>query len=288
MKKIRFIIKQLFYTLLYLSRIREFRRPKLQYGKHKGEKAYVCGNGPSIEKVCEAFCNGHFGSANFFMVNFSPTTDAFYKIKPNHYFISDYGFSMPEHPLAKRIRDMYIRLQNSVDWELTIYIARNNYKECKELVEYSKITNPHIKFIFLYKRHCDKLSTVFRNKLYKTGFFMPMESTVVNTALWVAILEGYDEIELYGVETNQFKDLEVDDDNSLFIVEKHYYGKERARVILDKTAEKTKIHIFLATICGMLASYYRLSLFAEYMGAKVYNCTPNSMIDSFDRRQTLS
>lgn len=287
-QRLKTIIKQFFLILLYLSRMKEFRKPKLEYGKYKGHKAVVCGNGPSLKLLFEKYHKGEIEiSSDSFFVNFAPIDDTFFEIKPKHYFVSDYGFSRETDRKAKVIRQMYEKLQSKVDWHMNFYIARLNKKECQQLVDYSKITNPYIHFVYLYKRHCDDLIPSFRNRLYKTGFFMPLESTIVNTALWVAMLEGYTEIDLYGVETNQFKDLFVADDNTLYINSPHFYGNELRQVYNADTGEKSRIHLFLGTVAGMLQSHYYLSLFANYMGVKVYNCTPGSMIDSYDRKKTL-
>lgn len=289
LRHLKTFIKQFFLILLYISRIRDIRRPKLEYNKYKaqGKKAVVCGNGPSIKTLFEKYDKGEIQiSSDSFFVNFAPIDDHFFKIKPKHYFISDYGFSR-ENPRTPLILELYERLQNNVDWNLNIYIARKNKKECQQLVDYSKITNPNIHFIFIYKRHCEDLLPSLRNFLYKSGYFMPIESTIINTALWTAILLGYDYIDLYGVETNQFKDLYVDDDNTLYITDKHFYETILVPVLHDDTGENSKIHVFLGTICGMLRSHYYLSLFADYMRVKIYNCTPESMIDSYERKNTL-
>ena len=116
---------------------------------------------------------------------------------------------------------------------------------------------------------------------------MPTESTVVSTAIWVAILEGYSEIELYGVENNQFKDLQVGDDNTVYITERHFDGERLNTIKRDYDGKSAPIHYFLNTVCGMLRSHYILNQFADYMGIKVYNGTSGSMIDSYIRKKTL-
>lgn len=284
-KRFIFHVLQLLY---YFLLVREFRISGIEKGEFRGKKAMVMGNGPSLRLLLEKY---HSGSIEIphdsFFVNFAPLDDSFFEIKPMHFLLSDYGFSR-EGKDNPQIKLMYERLQNKVDWNLKIYIARYSKEDCQQLVEYSKITNPHINFVFLYKRYCDDLKVSWRNWLYKTGFFMPVESTVISTAIWTAILEGYSEIELYGVDTNQFKDLSVDENNFVYIDDKHFYGnKLSSRVIGDENGEPIKIHVFLGTIAGMLKSHYILSQFAEYMGAKIYNCSPGSMIDVYPRKKTI-
>ena len=288
MRKIRLFFKQLYLAPLYISRIKEYRKSDIPFNLHKGEKAMVFGNAPSLELLIEKYHNKEIEvTSDSFFVNCSPLNEFFFEVKPKHFFLSDYIFSR-DGEWTPRNRLMYETLQNRVDWDLTIYITRLNRKECQQLVDYMNIKNPHISYKFIYKRSCDEFESSLRNRLYKTGYFMPMEGTVVNTALWIAILEGYSEVELYGVDTDQFKNLFVSDDNTLYIVDRHYYdGEQKYPVKSDTDRRSLRTFEFLDAYMGMLKSYYLLSVFASYMGTKVYNCSPGSMIDSFDRKNTL-
>lgn len=286
-RNIRTYIKQFLLAFLYLSRIKEVRKSDIPFGINKGKKAKVFGNGPSLRKLIDKYHNNEIEvNHDCFFVNYSPLDDFFFEIKPNHLLLSDLTFSS-DGEWTPRVKQMYKRLQNEVDWDLTIYVTRMNKRECQQLVDYADITNPHISYRFIYKRSCDEFLPSLRNRLYKSGYFLPVESTIVGTALWVAILEKYDEIELYGVETDQFKDFIVEDDNSLYMIDRHFYGERKRRVIID-TNMNPKIHEMLNTYTGMLRLHYLLSQFADYMGVKVYNCTPGSMIDSYERKNTLN
>ncbi len=284
-RKIRIFFKEIHLALLYLSRIKEWRKADIPFDIKKGEKAMICGNGPSLKYLIEKYRMGGIDLPdNCFFVNYSPLDDFFFDVKANYLFLSDECFYLEN----ERNRKMYANLEERVNWDLTIYIARHYKKDCQRLVDFLGINNPHIRYRFLYKRSCDDFEPSLRNRMYKTGFFMPTESTVVNTALWIAILEGYKEVELYGVDTDQYKSLEVGEDNKLYIVERHFNEPNvRHPIVSDTLFRPLKIHEMLNVYAGMLKSYSVLGDFAEYMGTKVYNCSPGSAVDAFERKNTL-
>lgn len=258
--------------------------------KNRGKKAYVMGNGPSLKQVLKKFENGEFQiSSDSFFVNMAPLDPVFYKVKPSHLFLSDFVFAQDTEGRTKRVRMMYDMLQEKVDWDLTIYVNIGKAKYCNQLVAYSRITNTNIDFVFLNRNNCDDLCAQWRHRLYDKGWFMPTEATVVNTAIYVAILEGYSEIELYGVEHNMFKNLVVNDENQLCIIEHNFYDKQDSLVPVvndGSNVSSGKMHNYMFFIWKMFDSHRLLSEYAEYRNCKIYNCTPDSMIDVYERKQT--
>lgn len=254
---------------------------------NKGKKCMVFGNGPSLKSLLKKYEEGKISLTNdCFVVNLFPLNPMFYKIKPKYLFWSDYVFIQDTPGSTEKIRMMYDEMQDKVDWDLTIYLNAPWQKDNRRLIEYSGLTNPNIRFVCLNRKFCDILHPKLRHRLYKTGYFMPTEGTVVNTAIYVAILQGFQEIELYGSELSMFKDLEVGDDNQLYIVQKHFYEKDYRAIQTTDGGGKAYVHTYMGYMRAMFYSHYLLRQFADYMGARVINCTPGSMIDVYERKYT--
>lgn len=254
---------------------------------NNGKKCWVFGNGPSLNSLLKKYENGEIDiSHDCFVVNLFPLNPLFYQIKPKYLFWSDYVFIQETPGSTEKIRMMYDEMQDKVDWDLTIYLNAPWQKDNRRLIEYSRLTNPNIRFVCLNRKYCDELRPSLRHKLYKSGYFMPTEGTVVNTAIYVALLQGYKEIELYGTELSMFKDLEVGDDNQLYIVQKHFYEKDYKAIQTKDGGGKAYVHTYMGYMHAMFYSHYLLRQFADYMGARVLNCTPGSMIDVYERKHT--
>ena len=253
-----------------------------------GQKAIVAGNGPSLNVLLEKYEKGEIQiDSNSFFVNMAPLSPLFYKIKPKHLCLSDFVFARDTEGRTDTVRRMYDLLQNQVDWDLTIYLGFTKKKYAKELISYSRITNPKIHFVILNRKHCSSLSPVSRHFLYKKGWFMPEEGTVVNTAIYLALIEGYKEIDLYGIEHNMFLNLCMDDNHNLCIREKNFYDDSWTLrpVINDSNGTRAFVHDYMFFIYIMFRSHYLLRQFADYLNTKIYNCTPGSMVDVYDFKE---
>ena len=288
MKKVLRWIKQRLMLAGYFLRSDEWSFNKFpDLDRYNGRKALVMGNGPSLKELLKKYRNGEACiPQDSFFVNFAPLDPLFYEIKPLHLCISDFIFARDTPGRTEMTRRLYDLLEAKVDWDLTIYLNFTKREYCRQLIDYSRIKNPNIRFVFLNRKHCSELIPRLRHELYKKGLFMPEEGTVVNTAIYLALIEGYKEIELYGVEHNMFLNLRVDERNRLCIYEKNFYDAEgkMVPVINDTDGSTAHIHEYMHFIYVMFRSHYLLRQFADYMGATVWNCTPGSLIDVYERR----
>lgn len=288
---IKIIIHQAFLLVSYFCRAKICNYHKFPLlNKYEGRKAYILVNGPSLKKALEEYDEGlHQFDENSFMVNLSPLDPRFFKIKPKHFLLSDPIFYQDFEQKKEQVRKMYDLLEEKVDWDMYLYIDFFNEWENKKLIEYSRIKNPHIHFVKLNRWHCSGLYAPIRHRLYKRGWFMPEDGTIANVAIYVALIEGYKEIELYGADHNMFLELAVNDKNELCSLDSHFYeeGKPKMHVLKNclSTEDKAfRVHQFLYIVSVMFKSHDLLRQFADYMGAKVINCTPGSMIDSYERK----
>ena len=281
--------------LLFLSLYSLLRRGKLYKFRLKdaylGKTTCILCNGPSLKQALGDFDKGkECFDSNSFMVNMGALDEEhFFKIKPKHYCFSDPMFFRDYEPKKDAIKKLYEILDKKVDWEMNIYTCFADNSGNKRIIEYANIKNPKIHFVPINKVYCQSLVPQLRHKLYDTGYFMPVEGSIASTAIYVALLEGYKTIYLYGVDHNQFLDLAVNDKNQLCSIDRHFYdkGEPVLKPFLDtsRTDGKTfRVHDFFRFLYEMFTSHYYLSQFAKYKNARVINCTKGSMIDSYERR----
>jgi hypothetical protein len=286
-----YIVHQFFSLLKCLFRINVFHYHKFPLlNAFEGKKAYVLVNGPSLKNALDEYDSGlHNFDENSFMVNLSPLDPRFFIIKPKHFFLSDPIFYQDFEQKKEQVRKMYNLLEEKVNWDLYLYMDFFNEWEYNKLIDYSRITNPNIHFVKLNRWHCSNLAPSLRHILYKRGWFMPEDGTVANVAIYVALIEGYKEIELYGADHSMFLELAVNDNNELCSLDSHFYeeGKPKMHVLKNCCTTEDKpfrVHEFLYIVYVMFNSHNLLRQFADYMGARVFNCTPGSMIDSYERK----
>lgn len=283
-------IKQYIKLLINYYRLPNHKFYKFPMINKYNGKAFVLATGPSLKHDLEEYDVGNRAfDENTFVVNLFPNDAHFKKIKPKHLCLSDPMFYHDYPGKTESIRKMYDILQNEVDWDIYVYICFFSDEENEKLISYSRVTNKYIHFIKLNRKHCSNLIPNLRNKLYSTGRYMPEDGTIANTAIYVALLEGFKEIELYGVDHTMCHDLVVNEKNELCSLDTHFYDNEKPilKPFIDvhSTDNKPfKVNDFFYIMYVMFNSHELLKSFADYLGAKIYNCTPNSMIDSYERK----
>lgn len=283
-------IKELIKFTIDILKLPSFRFYKIPLKNKFSGKAYVLANGPSLKNDLEDFDKGNRTfDKNTFVVNLFALDEHFKKIRPMHYCLSDPMFYQDYKPKKEQIRKMYDILDKEVDWDMYLYICFYTEKEYKKIIEYSKIKKPHIHFVRLNRKLCENLNPKFRNRLYASGYFMPEDGTIANTAIYLGLIEGYKEIEIYGCDHDYFRSFAVDEYNRLCSRDSHFYDNEKPvlKPFMNCCVAEEKpfrVHEFFYIMSVMFKSHDLLESLAEYLGAKVLNCTPNSMIDSYPRK----
>lgn len=288
--KIKRNLAQILFFAYDIYKLKSHKFHKIKQINQFDGTAYVLVNGPSLKDTLTKYDRGELSiTEDTFMVNLSALDYHFKIIKPKHYCLSDPMFYQDYLPKKRQIRDMYDILDKEVDWDMFLYLCFPTEAEYKKLIEYSKIKNPHIKFVLMNRKTCEGIiSPKLRNKLYASGYFMPEDGTIANTAIYLALIEGYKDIRLYGADHNMFLELAVNDNNELCSLDSHYYDKDKPqmKVFKNPTIAEDKpfrVHEFMYILYVMFKSHDLLRQLADYLGAKIINCTPGSMIDSYDR-----
>ena len=96
---------------------------------------------------------------------------------------------------------------------------------------------------------------------------------------------GYTDITVYGADHSWMKTLSVDDNNNVVSVQPHFYKDNAAELKrVDTTYRGLRLHNVVESFAIAFRSYHTLARFAAGHGIKIYNSTPGSFIDAFERR----
>ena len=125
--------------------------------------------------------------------------------------------------------------------------------------------------------------------LYRKGLAMPRPRNVLIPAIMEGIRDGYEEIFLVGADHSWPHSLYVDDKNRVVSVQPHYYKEDERE--LDRIAEVyagRHVHDVLESMTVAFRSYHHIREYADRKGVGIFNATPGSLIDAFERRASLS
>lgn len=272
--------------VFFLGLLVDFPKKPFKYTiKRKGTLA-VLANGPSLKDVLSRInTSDEFKGVEFSVMNFFAFSPSFKEIKPKFYCLVDPMFCMSTWH-DEEVKKVFKQLQDDVDWDMTLFIPA--YYRLSRFKKFSKLTNPRINIIVLNSsRYLGNNSKIF-SWLFKHGLTIP-RSTVAQTCIYTAINMGFETIRLYGMEHTFFSSLTVSQDCKLCSVEEHFYGKdEKLKPLLrNSDGKQFKISDFLLEKSYLFFMHDMLSDYAKSVKCSIINCTPTTMIDSYERLKKI-
>lgn len=271
------ILTSILRVLLYSKRI------KKNLSINVKNKLFVLGNGPSLNEVIQDNLN-FLSNQDVVVVNDFFLSENFELLKPKIYVIADSAYW--EGKVTEDMRTLRNQLQkkllSNVNWELYFFIPMYIY----QTGHFQKIfsSNPYIQI-----RPFNLTSFVgpksMRYFFYDKLLAKPLSGNVIGSALFILMQTNAKEIFLFGVEHSWSRSLYVDNQNRTCLRTEHFYSNgEEPKVWLKSNGEPYSIDKALFDISVMLGRYDEIRDYSEYKGKKIYNCTPGSFIDAFERK----
>ena len=257
----------------------------------EGKKLLILANGPSASVFWETEeVRAEFSSYDIMCMNaaiFNKKEEIF-RLKPRFFILLDPSFLSygsngvqtereQDESLGKKTYDVL----EKINWNA--YLITNNLGEIA-------IKNENLFIIRLNKNTIrPKRSSYY--KLYKKNIANPGIDTVLEGAIFWGITYGYKEIALLGTEFSLFKNIVVDENNTTFHYNTHFYEnglRDPNAIAVTKAKygfEGSAVAYDLRRISNCFAMFFELNKYAEFCGCKIYNYTKDSMIDAFERRR---
>lgn len=259
-------------TLTALIKVAIQSRPAGRIKSKKQEKPLIImGNGPSfrdtIDNHLDILCQN-----DTLAVNFAANSPEFFQIKPRYYTLADPLFF--EDSDAENMIALYDNL-NKVDWQMTLIIP---------VKAPAKVKNPNITVERFNMVGVDGARWL-KHILFDSRMAMPRPRNVLIPSIMAAIWLGYKEIYLVGADHSWMKSISVDNDNHVVSIQTHFYkdsNKELGRK-RDLFAN-VKLHEVAHSYYTAFKAYHTILDYITPKGIKIYNATPESFIDAFERR----
>lgn len=263
--------------------IKTRNKPRLKYQKKESGVINILGTGPSFSQSIKELMDQKSGKS--FAVNDFASSDYFLKIKPEYYILVDNAYWQPAERCTQRdfeLREKTFQNFLSVDWPMTIIIPSEVYS--KKTFS-NNIINNNITFLPLIRTNLLYTgSSLFFKYLKKNfgGYF----NNILACAIYSSINLGFEEIRIYGAEHSWTKDIRVDDKNRVCTIKRHFFESDSELVPwLDSDGKPFTMDVILHSLARTFQAYKLLHIYAELMGVKIFNYTPESFIDSFQRRK---
>lgn len=263
------IMKGVYYTI---QTLRLGKREKFIQEPEKS--VLIMGNGPSlkntdIDKILE--CDPYVCCVNFF-----PAKDErFMKIKPQFLCLFDPIF-FKDAPASEEKKKELFDVLEKVDWPLKIVCTQGHELPVKN----SYISYAHIAGYPFVGNGLERM----RHFLYRKNLTNAGLQNVMIGAGYYFISKKVKEIYLTGLDMSEFKMLYVGEDNEVYLATQHHYGSEKIKHSDLGIIKKGEFYKLLGCYVTMFEQFYGLEKYARAQGVKVYNLSPESYVDVFEKK----
>lgn len=293
LEKIFLFLSQLVKSVLSLLKV--LIRSRFFLPKHpvRATEFYILGNGPSLNIAL----NQHRESLKsnvLLCVNGFSLTEHFEKLKPQYYIINAPEFwaqnTLVGETFEKErgtINNMTKSIVEKTSWDMVVYLPVQS-KQNKSFIQYFK-SNPHIALAFYNTTPVEGLKAI-SHILFSLWLGSPRPHNVLIPSILIGINSGVENIYLLGADHSWLPLLSVDDENRALVNHKHFYDEENS---VNKQMHKygkapRRLHEILEKFVFSFRAYFELKDYAATKGVKIFNCTPGSFIDAFDRKDLES
>lgn len=278
-KRIEFFIQNIYRSTSGLIKIIVLSKYNLSFPKPLSQQCIILGNGPSLKEALQSEME-IYRKHPLISVNFFAATQEFSLLKPVYHVLHDPAFFM-----LKNRADITGIFDNfkKVDWELTLFIPYL-YRKNKSVVELKE--NSKLKISF-YNYTVVKGFEALSFPLYKKNLAMPQVYNVLGASIFLAINIGYKTIWIKGADHSWFKEMSVDEENRLYVEDKHFYDKGKSPYVFMKdpyTNKNIRVGDLFMSLHLVFDSYYLLDRYAKSCGKNVFNASEFSYIDAFERK----
>lgn len=262
-------------------------RSSLFYQKAKIEEAncFILGNGPSLSKSLEDQID-LFKSSNLLCVNGFSSTEYFEILKPKYFVLAapEIWSNMATDGENVKIRSAMVdNLLLKTNWDLRLFLPTNSRKNKKFIQRIEQNSNITISYFNTTPvAGIPEVNWV----LFKLGLGMPRPHNVIIPALIIAINSKVKTINLFGVDHSWIPLIHVDQNNNALLAQKHFYDEDIAKPtpMTHLGRRKRMLHEILEKFYFTFKSYVAIRTYADKNNVDIFNCTENSFIDAFTRK----
>jgi hypothetical protein len=243
----------------------------------------ILGNGPSLNDSITG--NKKFlQDKDLFCVKSFPLTKYYLELKPVYYINSapeSYMENVPEQ-IRQKNQFLYDTIGQQTTWKMTFFIPHHAKKSSYWKNEISK--NKNITVVYFNTTPVDGLRKA-NHLFYRMNLGMPRPHNVLIPTILLALNIGYKEIYLLGADHSWLPEISVDENNRVLVNQKHFYDEEisEPKPMHKLGKGERRLHEVLIKFIYTFRGYFNLKYYAETLSVRIFNATPGSYIDAFDR-----
>ena len=287
---LRFVWNLQISCMSILKMIRQCRYTKLPLVcRNKEERLFVLVNGPSLNQQLENHLE-FLKKEEILCVNHMATSKYYCELQPQYYVMIYPGFFLDDYKMGGEALEekTLTNIASLTTWEMYLIVPVFAKKSDK----FRKIIEPNQNISICYINCFDfKGFSWLKDYLREKQLATFACYNVLSASLCSAIYFGFKLIYILGADHNYHNSLRVDDDNRVVRIDSHFYDNknENDKVVAFCHPDGTKMtmHEHFQSIADAFGEYEEIEQYAKVKNVSIYNLTPNSGVDAFERKKIV-
>jgi hypothetical protein len=256
---------------------------RLPHEKNDHDECVILGNGPGLNLTVTRH-RSFLENKTLICVNQFAETELYRQLKPAIYVLGapEMWLDDVEEFYYKKGENLFSGISRHTEWQIRLYIHRSahKYKRWQEIIK----SNKNITVCYYNPTPVEGFRW-FRNLCFRWNLGMPRPHNVLIPSLMIALNSSFNIIYLAGADHSWLKDVYVTEDNEVLLSQKHFYDATTplARP-MDKLGKGSRrLHEVLMKWVYSFRGYFDILEYSISINKKIYNITPGSYIDAFER-----
>lgn len=250
---------------------------------NQSDSCVLLGNGPSLTESLKEH-QSFLKEKLVVCVNHFPKTEKYEKIKPTVFVTAapDVWLDSVESHFVESSNELFKVIATKTSWPLKLFIPfeARPYKRWQTHLK----GNQNIEIIYYNNTPIEGWDW-FKYFFFSRNLGMPRPHNVMIPAIFLSINSGMKKIYLLGADHSWLSEISVDNNNCVLMNQKHFYDEKISEAKpLDKRGKgERKLWEILHKFMYAFKGYWILKEYADKEGVEIFNATPKSFIDAFDK-----
>ena len=260
---------------------------KLGLPKFSNQKtnASILGNGPSLNQALADNLN-FLKETDIYCVNLFALSTVYASLKPQNYVLLDPAFFIfsEQNDDRQDIKKTFDAIIQQTYWSMRLFVPARSLNSY--IVKKIKQERSNIQICF-FNYTIVRGFPAFRHWFFEHNLGMPQCQNILAASLYVALLQDYKNIFLFGADHSWHEEIRITDQNEFEMRQVHFYDDathlKHENVIDVRNNSRPRLHAQFLSLHKVFYSYEILNTFALYRFIKVLNSSTKSYIDVFDK-----
>ncbi len=247
--------------------------------------ASILGNGPSLNQALADNLD-FLKETDMYCVNLFALSSVYASLKPQNYVLLDPAFFMfsEQNDGRQDIKKTFDAIIQQTDWSMRLFVPARSKKSY--IVKKLKLEKPNIQICF-FNYTIVRGFPAFRHWFFKHNLGMPQCQNILAAALYVALLQDYKNVYLFGADHSWHEEIRITEQNEFEMRQVHFYDNannvKHEKVIDVRNNSRPRLHAQFLSLHKVFYSYEILGAFAKFRKINVLNASKKTYIDAFER-----